>query len=313
MSRRRVIALAALVLVTVSATASGLADRVVLHPSYRVVGHGGEQTDGPFTIFWHGGGPGVIGTLLDERSGRRTLVLVPGDCRHPVGSQEFIGDSWLVADCAQRTLGLYSLRAHRWRSLAVRGLCRRQPRSCSATAIGSRWVEYDRSTLRTGDTFLFQDIATGVVRRDPTTSRVLPNLDSPTLARRVCAPVRVPSDGTLAFQGRVVLVTHYQGNVYLQECGTRLHELAGSSVSGAAIGPDAVIYNAGPHGPLRGVSLPGLQRFQVALPRGAYDVIGSDLSLGHIYVDADTRSGRYDVWSAPVSTLSTVGSSPRVR
>jgi hypothetical protein len=161
--------------------------------------------------------------------------------------------------------------------------------------------------LRTGDTFLFQNIVSGAVRRDPSSSRVVPDLDSPALARRVCAPVRVPSNGTLAFQGRFVLVTHYQGNTFLQKCGTRLHELAGSSVSDPSIGAGAVIYDTGPHGPLHGISLPGLKRFTIALPRGADDVIGSDLSLDHIYVEAETRSGRYDVWSAPASTLSRVG------
>ena len=313
MSLRRVIVVAVALLVAPSAAAWGLgarrSDRVVLRPSYVVVAHDGEQTDGSYTIFWRGGGRAVLGTLLDERTGQRTLVRFPGDCRHPVGSQESLGDSWLLADCAQRRLGLYSLQAHRWRSLAVRGPCRHQARSCSAIAIGSQWVEYDRSSTSTGDTFFFQNVVTGAVRRDPRTSRVLPDLDSPALGRRVCAPVRVPSNGTLAFQGRFVLVTHYQGNTFLQECGTGLHEPVGGSVADSAIGADAVIYDTAPNSPLQGISLPGLRRFMIALPRGADDVIKADLSLGHIYVDAQTRDGHYDVWSAPASTLSTVGSS----
>lgn len=215
MSLRRVIVVAAVLLAIPSAAAWGLDGRkdgpIVLRPAYRVVGHDGEQTNGSYTIFWRGGARAVIGTLLNERSGQRTVVRLPGDCRHPVGSQEFLGDSWLLADCAQCRLGLYSLRAHRWRSLAVRGPCRHQAKSCSAIATGSRWVEYDRSSSHTGDTFFFQNIVSGVVRRDPRTSRVLPDLDSPTLARRVCRPVRVPSNGTLAFDGRFVLVIQLSG------------------------------------------------------------------------------------------------------
>jgi hypothetical protein len=133
---------------------------------------------------------------------------------------------------------------------------------------------------------------------------VFPDLDSRTLARRVCPAVRVPLNGTLVFRGRFVLVDHYQGNTYLQECGTGLHEQAGGSVSDAAIGPDAVIYDGSPSQRLQGITLPGIQRFTIALPDGADDVIGSDLSVKHIYVEAETRGGRYDVWSAPASTLS---------
>lgn len=167
-------------------------------------------------------------------------------------------------------------------------------------------VEYDRSSSRTGDTFFFQNIASGAVRADPRSSRVFPDLDARTLARRVCPGVRVPLNGTLVFQGRFVLVDHYQGNTYLQECGTGLHELAGGSVSDAAIGPGAVIYDGAPAQRLRGIALPGIRRFAIALPAGAADVIGSDLSVKHLYVEAETRGGRYDVWSAPASTLSKV-------
>jgi hypothetical protein len=129
MTLRRIIALAVVLLSIPAAAAWGLgarhADRVVLHPSYRVLGHDGEQTDGPYTIFWRGGDQAVLGTLLDERSGQRTRVRLPRGCRHAAGSQEFLGDSWLLVDCSQRRLGLYALRAHRWRRLAVRGPCRR--------------------------------------------------------------------------------------------------------------------------------------------------------------------------------------------
>lgn len=283
--------------------------QTVAHPRYRVVGHDGEQTNGRETIFWRGGGGAVLGTLLDERSGHRTVVRLPRDCRHPVGSQEFIGHGWLLADCTPRRLRLYSLSAHRWRSLAVRGPCRRQALACSAIAVGSRWVEYDRATVRTGDTFYFQNIATEAVRGDPTTAHVFPDLNSSELMRRVCAPVRVPPDGALRFQGPFVLVIHYQAEAVLQRCGTQLHARAGSSASSSAIGPRAVIYDTGPHHPIGGITLPGLQRFTIALPREADDVIAVDVARAHLYVDGTTRNGHYDVWSAPLSTASPV--SPR--
>ncbi len=42
-----------------------------------------------------------------------------------------------------------------------------------------------------------------------------------------------------------------------------------------------MIYDTAPRGPLRGISLPGLARFMIALPRGADDVFKADLSVDH--------------------------------
>src|ERR1700761_7544898 len=66
------------------------ADPVVLHPHYRVVGHGGEATNGAYTILWSHR-PGVIGTMVDERTGRRTRLRLPAFCRQPLDSQQYLG------------------------------------------------------------------------------------------------------------------------------------------------------------------------------------------------------------------------------
>ena len=305
----RRIAIAAVVALVVPTAALGSnrarRGRVLLHPHYRVVGHDGEATNGAQTILWHGG-PTVVGTLIDERNGRRTPVRLPRYCRHPVGSQQQLGDSWLLADCARTRLGLYSLRRHRWRSIAIHGPCRRSdapPGDCVPVAVGTHWIEYDQSSEHLGDRSFFQNITSGAIRDDPGTARTLADLDAPTLARRVCAPLRVPSDGTLQFEGRFALAIDSQGNASLGACATRLHVPAGAAALGVAIGPDAVIYDTAPHRPISGISLPSLRRFAVALPADADDVIGVDLSVGHIYVEAQTRSGRYDVWSARASAL----------
>lgn len=81
MSLRRVIVVAVALLVAPSAAAWGLgarrSDRVVLRPSYVVVGHDGEQTDGSYTIFWRRGGRAVLGTLWMSAPGSARLCGFP--------------------------------------------------------------------------------------------------------------------------------------------------------------------------------------------------------------------------------------------
>jgi hypothetical protein len=310
--RRIVLAVCALLVVPSAGLAShrSAGHQIVVHPRFRVVGHDGEATNGAYTIVWNGR-RGVVGTLVDERSGQRVLVRLPGYCRAPVDSQPYLGGSWLLVDCTKARMGLYSL-AHRWwRSVAVKGPCRGfNPGRCGPVAVGTDWIEYDdERNINLGDKFVFQNVVTGAIRRDPTNARTRADLDSPRLAQRVCAPLRVPSNGTVEFQGRFALAINYQANVFLEECGTRLHVSLGSALDNQAIAPAAVIYGTGLRGVLSGIFLPSLQRFAVTPPAVSGPLIRVDLSISHIYVDATDRRGRYNVWSAPTSALRVPGTS----
>jgi hypothetical protein len=267
------------------------------HPRYRVVGHDGQATDGLYTILWSRQA-GVIGTIVDERTGARTLLTLPAGCANGP-SQPTLGDSWLLVDCARGQVDLYSPAAAQWRSVAVAPACanfRSSAGGCIPIHVGTDWIEYDQQSNRFGDRFVFQNIASGALRKDPSNRRTIVNLDSPTLAEPVCGPLRVPREGTLEFAGRFAVADGPSGT-FLERCGTRLHlSLPPDFI---ALTPHAIVTIGRPTRALGGILLPSLRRFTVALPPGRPDVIAVDLSRTRIYVDAMARSGAYNVWSAP--------------
>lgn len=300
--RALAVALATLLLAPAAIGSLRDTDQPVAHLHWRIVGHQGVSIDGAYTMLW-GRGPIVLGTLLNERTGRRAVVRLPRDCRRPGGIEETVGGPWLMADCNERYVGLYSLAGHRWHNLAVRGPCRhRTPSSCPAEAIGSRWIEYDSGTPNRGDVYIFQNIASGAIRRDPATRRVIADLDARRLAHHLCARISVPPDGSLEFGGWFALAL-YESNTYLERCGTRMHRLLTSSDSASGIGSDLVVYVTDLRGPIHAISLPSLRRFTIALPRRARFVDFLEVGLRHIYLNAQIGNNGYAIFSAAISSL----------
>jgi hypothetical protein len=144
---------------------------VAVHPRCKVVAHQGVASapDGHYTLLFTTRAS-TIGTVLDERTGRRRIVVLPRSCRAASTlSNVQLGDSWLAAQCSRRRAALYSLATGRWRSLNTANLCGLATRDgCSLDAVGSDWVEYDNGNDHLGDRFVFEQIATGAVRSDPT-------------------------------------------------------------------------------------------------------------------------------------------------
>src|SRR5690348_3666538 len=85
--------------------------RLAFAPHYRIVGHHGMVTDGLYTVLWSGRRV-EVGTLIDERSGRRIRVMLPRGCRSAGRTSPVLGDSWLLADCTPGRVDLYSPAAH---------------------------------------------------------------------------------------------------------------------------------------------------------------------------------------------------------
>lgn len=272
---------------------------VSLHPHYRVVGHDGAATDGPYTVLWSRR-RGEVGAFIDEQTGRRTRVMLPAGCRSDARNPPFLGDSWLLVDCSPGRVELYSPAGDRWLVVTVAPACRNFRSSaggCVPIDVGTDWIEYDKQSYRSGDRFIFQNIATGAVRRDPTSATTLADLDSPMLARRVCPPLRVPRHGTLTFDGRFAVAEGATGT-FIEECGTRLRLPVSSDA--VALAPGLLVWLTTPTRPISGVFLPSLRSFSIVPPPGRPDMIEVDLSLRHIYVDALARSGVHNAWSAPM-------------
>lgn len=230
-------------LITVSPFASPRSE--VSPPTIRMhfaVIHGSVTTNGPYTLVMSGRGAGQV---IDEITGERVQLQLPGDCRSPT-ADAVLGDSWLMEECDTSHLALYSLARRRWRQVTVDSACVHfdagSGSACVPLAVGTDWIEFDEQSDRFGDVSVFQNIQTGRVRRDPTNARTFPSLDLLRLARRLCRPLRVPSHTfvSFAFEAPFVFVTDEAGSV-LERCGTRLHRvLPGGSQAG--LGPGAVMW-----------------------------------------------------------------------
>jgi hypothetical protein len=298
----------------------------VLHPRYKVVGHQGVTStpDGRYTLFPTR--PSTVGTVFNERTGRRRVVVLPRSCRAPSTlSNVQLGDNWLAAQCSRSRAALYSLATGRWRSLNATDLCRpAASNGCSLDAVGTDWLEYDNGNDHVGDRFVFEKIATGAVRSDPTHANTDPHvwadLDSPQLGHRICAPLRVPKYGSVQFTGQFAIATTSSGTQYLERCGTGLHRLL-SEINPVGVGAHAILFYNDPNGPqigrlhpVSGLVLPSLKAFKLAPPPVARGEISwVDLTDRHIYVTTDTGGDGEDVWSAPTTALAraTVASATR--
>ena len=113
-------AIAASALIPVSALASPRSQ--VPGPTIRVgfrVIRGSVVTNGLYTLVMSGGGAGRV---IDEMTGRRVHLQLPGDCRSPT-ADPVLGHSWLMETCDASHLALYSLARRRWRHVTVDSGC----------------------------------------------------------------------------------------------------------------------------------------------------------------------------------------------
>lgn len=239
---------------------------------------------------------GPSGTVIDERTGKRTPVVAPSDC--PSYSEPFLQGPWLVFDCHPPTqVELYRISDGTWRTVTLppggevlgcgsRLGCEATPCSpggfdCDVVsdAFGAAWIRWSWSCGHCdGTVFTFQNIQTGELRRDPRTQSTLADLDSPQLARAVCSPLRVPKSGAsfgrLVPDGSFALAQGVQpvSWVYLERCGTHLHvRLAMGDLGTITISPSifatphVVLWQTGLR-QLSGLFLPSLRRFVLSIP-----------------------------------------------
>ena len=295
-----VMALTGAALFVTAVTASPRSRADVTAPAWTLAFHGGAASDGRYTLLT---GVNLRGApiILDEQTGERDAVRLRRGCRVLAGSVLLLGHGWLLANCSAARIDLFSLATHRWRSVRVPLACQRADEGCVPADVGVDWIAYDVEEVRQGDVLLFQNIATGQVRSDPTGPHTLPDLDAPTLARSVCAPLRVPPHGSLRLDGGFA-VASLTARVVLERCGSSLHlTLTGGQPVSAA--PGALLWLLAPTGRLQGITLPGLRRFTLSPPHDAGQVVAIAIGLRHIYLIGEGRDGTPDVWSAPIGTI----------
>jgi hypothetical protein len=327
------VVLAVLIALGCASTAAGAHQRkprpLVLHPRFHVVGSAlFSYIDGPYVVLLT---PGVdafeaSGTVIDEQTGTRTAVSYPGCHLDEFPTWDLVGGPWLMFFCdrAGQWAGgfeLYNLYTGEWRAVVPdppQDVCD-QPDYCGVTVarFGAHWIEWQQVPCRyCSATYLFQNIDTGQVRRLPgwrPGGRVIPDLDSRSLARKLCPPLTVPAGvppplggpppGALSLYGSFAIASPGAGGDVLERCGSRLKLAVGRHDRPLGASSHAIVWANSPTSRrLHGLFLPSLRRFVIATNPaaatspypGAYRVV---LSSGELYVFDE--SGRVFATRAP--------------
>ena len=307
----------------------------VRQPRFRRAGTVGQVLIGQGYVFLGSATNGFLGgTLINERTGKRTEIVRP-DC-----VAEFFGGPWLLFECGNPTVtqvALYRLTTRTWRLVKWNG-----DRLGYPEAVGAYWIE---SLLDPGcpDThcdnvpsYWFTRIATG---RQATVAwhpggNIVPGLDSPSLAHKLCAPLRVPTvwvdigegevplPGTLSMLGSFAIASGttrpgaqapaVQWHTYVERCHSKLRRLiiestfvtAGPEPSRAPIGdPHAIVWPSQPQ-QLTGLFLPSLQKFTMTVPASIGRVQGTVGPVDQTFLASRTLYvlNGTQLWAAPAPT-----------
>jgi hypothetical protein len=310
---RRITLVAVLFCVLLAVVGTGQAaakslERVVLHPRFDVVGSASfVDADGRYTFLGAPlGATSVRGTLIDELTGSRSAIPLqpptPGCGLNETGPE--IQGPWLIGGACfpqnnpgppgPASVELYRLSAATWHIFQFTiPFCAILGTDCTVGPAGAKWVQVTESCYHCTTRVQFVNLASGQVVDQPTTGpKTVLDLNSSTLTHRLCSPVRAPRHTTVTFYGKFAVVgnaTNERPN-YLERCGSPLHKRIWS---GTALGnsQELLSYVANSER-LQGITLPGLRRFVVALPKKfPVGFTGFALSSRTLYANDQT------VWS----------------
>jgi hypothetical protein len=288
-----------------SATAKNPAKPLVFRLHWRVVVRTRLQyavASNQYIAILTGTGGGLV-TLLDQQTGKRKTLSPPG-CSIPndtwdTSSQPLIfGYPWLLVECGQpppsyrETYDLYNIQTGEWTPFLISTHCEGD---CHAVGVGRDWVKVltDEGAPMYGPSdYYLQNIKTGLFERDPATpnGKVFDDLNGPSGATALCAPVRYPyvpdghnpqiwDLGTLSFYGQFALTfgqevhgTSVGDPIYrLRRCGSKLkltvYDYTGAgpvpTAENEPIGSSHAVIQGVDNVTLHGWLLPSLRRFTI--------------------------------------------------
>ena len=289
-----------------------------LHPTFRSValgrlGSADEVWASGHYVLAHSSGSNAPLTsaalVIDESTGKRVLFSRP-NCNTWGPPLE---PPWLLLACPGGA-ALFGLASGAWHNVALDA----EVRADIPLEVGADWLELGRPcqlhpncTVAVG----FQNLLTKEVvsvndprlrdwRRGGTTAI---DLDSPSLTRPLCAPLRVPLNhdvehgrlpGELTFYGDYAIAESTAGDGttrrFLERCGTHLHMQVAPGTDEWAASARAIVWSSYVgSGDLRGVMLPSLRRFEIQVPPAIGDGGWLALSARRLYVLGN------GLWAAP--------------
>lgn len=269
------------------------------------------------------------GTLIDEHTGKRSSIARPGCIA------EFFGGPWLLFECGTPTvtqLALYRPATRSWRVVSWNADALGSP-----DAVGAYWIEsvsYQSCPYRCDNVphHAFTRIATGAqgtVGWVPD-GNIVPGLDSPSLAHKLCSPLRVPHvsfptgfgdallPGTVTMFGQFAIASgttsgadgEIEGLDHLERCHSKLRRsiiastpvVDGAQPSRTPIGDSHAILWPNKPRQLTGVFLPSLRQFTVPVPASIGPVQATTGSVTTAILASRTlymQTATDQLWAAP--------------
>jgi hypothetical protein len=264
-------------------------------------------TDGRYVMLTQRAMPGqpvAPVALIDEQSRSRVALPTPDAA---------FGGPWAwwltgpVLSGTKPQLTLYDLATGQQRTVTVQDpFCEDYGGDCTPGPVGADWLEYSESCYHCTTHYVVQNVQTGTIARLPSTGpTTVADLDSSTLTRRLCAPLRTTAHNDLLLDssgapsvsgaplGGFAEAYNAQGKPYLERCGTHLrYRLPWYPITANA----HALLDYPRARQITGLFLPSLRPFTIPLPkplRGrASTVILSDHSL---WITTTTNQ----LWVAP--------------
>jgi len=289
---------------------------VVLHAQFHRIRGSATLTDDQYAFVSGASFDGSNGQLIDQRTGRRTAVTGAPGCL-----PEGLGGSSLVYACGQpqmTTFERYDIVSGQLASLVTpEGL------QCptGVAGVGADWFAFAGNCgfEHVPTSLVFENVQTKAAQADPRTATAGVDLNSPALAQKICPPLMLPTSGAgTGGWGSIEFVAKYaivagSGGVYLERCGSRLHEfltfstnLQACSIGGCAPPSNnhVVIWQQAID-VLGGIFLPGRRRFTIRVPRQAEPGANGPYVNGDGVTLAITSSSIYlasgnQVWTPPI-------------
>jgi hypothetical protein len=249
--------------------------------------------------------------LFDDHAGKHRDIDTES-CRYQAfrAELEAFGAPWVLFFCGDGDK-LYNIDTREWVRLRCTTRCIGN-NQLVGESVGARWVEFrlvgygdcgDHIHFECGPASVrFFNITTHQIRRNgPKSGGTILDLDSPTLARSVCKPLRAPADGTLTVLGTFAVETGASGS-FLEQCGSSrkmpigvgAESLAGHGILANLHAVAWVLPATGGSEQLSGLLLPSLRTFTLVLPANITGLGAATLDSSRLYVaDADGN-----VWAA---------------
>lgn len=302
---------------------------VVLHARFQPVGVGGFfMASGQFVFLTQAGTN--KGVLIDESTGRSTEVSREG-C-DPVS----MGGPWLLFRCSETELALYRMATNKWRTLNITHAAQLDcpTQFCGSAPVGAHWIrlsgqecdpDSDPGPPCAPPRVAFQSIDTGRAEQDPARpgGRVIADLNSPKLVRRLCSPLRVPKffdslsettgAGPIDLHGPFAIATTVPliygqpaAQYFLEQCGSKLRKRIARATRSFVRVPVAnehmVLWQKDSQA-LTGLFLPSMRPFTIAIPAKAQGfMFPLVISGGQLYAQVSGQTSG-EVWKVALPAI----------